>query len=217
MINENDLEHDIFRECSLTESSRPVPQGMSVFAHYYLDVYCRLLPNIVLFDDVRDNVADAHVDAAFLKEADNFLPWVAFHFFFESVLPPEFVGSRVWSLSDLERFGLGPLNPFEGTEISRRYFEPLHAKLLEAEEDQLAEGFERLLHATDRGVRSMTQATSERLMAFIRATRLFLRMLREDRPPNAFGALLAILNVSLFPGIEGDAVYRYLVKHTRTS
>lgn len=216
MIDEKHLEFDLFTQVELTESESPTPSGLSSFAWFYLKAYLRMLPGGVLFDDVRESANDAHRAIAFLKTADDVLPWVAFHFLFERVLPQEFFGASTWSVSALERFGLHSVTTFSSTAMSRLYFQPFYDALAAAEEDQLAEGFETILLASDKGVGAMKNRLSERLVSLLQATRMFLRMAIDRHPPKSVGAFLAIMNIGFFPRIEGAEVLAYLAKHTRS-
>lgn len=201
MINDDALEHELQKQVALTEATWPPDSGASVFLWHYARAYIRLLPDGVLYEDVRDAALVAAIRTSLTARDDARIATIAAHFFLAEVgLPHE---------REFTQGGQEILH----REVLRETLEELSTK----EDDELVESMEQLFGARYKGFGEFAAQGHRRAANVLACTRFFLHLVLSDAPPARSGAFLAIAHTGIGLAVEGAAVIDRLNKYARVT
>lgn len=200
MITDNDFDREVENHLAKNAQEKPPREGYSRFIHEYMLTYDRMLPQIIMFEDVRDLVRE-DIQSRDFRHLDDFaLAWISFHIFFERMLAPlceEWLLLPAQSLHRpqdsevLSRLGeelcLGAYLPFDKVTTSQEYFKPLSDRLNEVADENLVAMMEKLFVIRDRGLRLMHERLRMRFNRALSFTRFFLKLLMGIEPLRASG------------------------------
>src|ERR1700761_5499194 len=194
MITDADFDQEVEKHLAYNAQEKPPKEGRSRFIHEYALTYDRMLPRIIMFEDVRDAVWEKFDYLELSASYDNQLTWISFHVFFERMLLPlcrEYLesptvitfSSRIRSrnapLWMTEQMGLKAYEPYRTNEESRDYFAPLNERLNEIEDEGLVTLMEKLFVMTDKGQRLMEEHFRQRFNRALSFTRFYLKQLMQ--------------------------------------
>ncbi len=214
MLDEKSLGYELHKQLQ-SNDKLGITRGLSFFAQHYVFTYLRLLPNTVLFDDVREKVEASYRDVVFLGTADAKLPWAALHVFFEHMFLPRLSDGNS-SRKDIRKLlhvpeTPAPLEAMRNPTATQIYFsDSFFSRLQAVEEDQLIGVMEDLFQASDRGFGEMLSRQRENFISLLRMTQFLFKTVYESRPAKVTGTFLAIVHAGYFPHIDGDIVLRHL-------
>lgn len=191
MITDRALEFECMKHVELTNASNP-PSGESAkFMRYYLEAYLRLLPNSVLYEDVRDSAHDMFYARMQHPSVDKDLPWIAAHL----VLLKAGLANR----------------PFRFVEDTQQIVDHIFDALKDKVDDELVASMESLIGEKYVGVGALAHDHRRRAANMLVCVRFYLRLVLEERDTSETGSMLAVTLAAVSP-TDGADVVKYLTK-----